>query len=76
VMNAAQSANAGMPVGKRADPNGSGIALGHPVGAFGAINTVKALFELERVAVGYALITMCIGGGQGIAMIIERTKPS
>ena len=51
VMNAAQSANAGMPVGKRADPNGSGIALGHPVGAFEAINTVRALFELERVAV-------------------------
>lgn len=56
----------------KVNPNGSGIALGHPVGATGAIITVKALYELERIGGRYALITMCIGGGQGIAMIIER----
>lgn len=52
--------------------NGSGISLGHPVGATGAILTVKALYELERSGGRYALITMCIGGGQGIALVIER----
>ncbi len=57
----------------KVNPNGSGIALGHPVGATGAILTVKALYELERIDGRYALITMCIGGGQGIALIIERT---
>jgi acetyl-CoA C-acetyltransferase len=56
----------------RTNPNGSGIALGHPVGATGAILTVKAMYELKRIGGRYALITMCIGGGQGIAMIIER----
>lgn len=52
--------------------NGSGISLGHPVGATGAILTTKALYELERSGGRYALITMCIGGGQGIALVIER----
>ena len=52
--------------------NGSGIALGHPIGATGAILTVKAVYELQRTAGRYALITMCIGGGQGIALVIER----
>jgi len=56
----------------RTNPNGSGISLGHPVGATGAILTVKALHELQRVGGRYALVTMCIGGGQGIAAIYER----
>ena len=54
------------------NPNGSGVALGHPVGATGCILTVKAAYELERIGGKYGLITMCIGGGQGIALIIER----
>lgn len=54
------------------NPNGSGIALGHPVGATGAILTVKTIYELQRIGGRYGLITMCIGGGQGIAMIVER----
>ena len=54
------------------NPNGGAIALGHPVGATGAIITVKALYELERIGGKRALITMCIGGGQGIALAIER----
>ena len=54
------------------NPNGGAIALGHPVGATGAIITVKAMYELERTGGKRALITMCIGGGQGIAMAIER----
>ncbi|MEY4653090.1 MAG: hypothetical protein RI884_1671 [Pseudomonadota bacterium] len=57
----------------RVNPNGSGISLGHPVGATGAIITTKALYELQRVGGRYALVTMCIGGGQGIAAIFERT---
>lgn len=56
----------------RVNPNGGAIALGHPVGATGAIITVKALYELERTQGSKALITMCIGGGQGIALAIER----
>jgi acetyl-CoA C-acetyltransferase len=56
----------------RVNPNGGAIALGHPVGATGAIITVKAMFELERTGGKRALITMCIGGGQGIALAIER----
>ena len=56
----------------KVNPNGSGISLGHPVGATGAILTVKALYELERIDGRYGLITMCIGGGLGIAMVIER----
>jgi hypothetical protein len=58
----------------KVNPNGSGISLGHPVGATGAIITVKALYELERINGRYALVTMCIGGGQGIAAIFERLK--
>jgi acetyl-CoA C-acetyltransferase len=56
----------------RTNPNGSGISLGHPVGATGTILTVKALYELARTNGRYALVTMCIGGGQGIAAIYER----
>ena len=57
---------------KKVNPNGGAIALGHPIGATGAILTVKAMYELHRTGGRYALITMCIGGGQGIAAIIER----
>jgi acetyl-CoA C-acetyltransferase len=56
----------------RTNPNGSGISLGHPIGATGCILTVKALYELQRTGSRYALVTMCIGGGQGIAAIFER----
>jgi acetyl-CoA C-acetyltransferase len=56
----------------KVNPNGSGISLGHPIGATGAIITVKALYELQRSGGRYALVTMCIGGGQGIAAIFER----
>ncbi|WP_028029255.1 acetyl-CoA C-acyltransferase family protein [Gemmobacter nectariphilus] len=56
----------------KVNPNGGAIALGHPVGATGAIITIKALHELERTGGKRALITMCIGGGQGIALAIER----
>lgn len=56
----------------RVNPNGGAIALGHPVGATGAILTVKALYELERTGGRNALVTMCIGGGQGIALAIQR----
>ena len=55
------------------NPNGSGISLGHPIGATGAIVTTKAIYELHRTGGRYALVTMCIGGGQGIAAIFERT---
>ncbi len=55
----------------RTNPNGSGISLGHPIGATGCILTVKALYELHRIGARYALVTMCIGGGQGIAAIFE-----
>ena len=58
--------------GARVNPNGGAIALGHPVGATGCIITVKAMYELQRTAGRRALITMCIGGGQGIALAIER----
>lgn len=56
----------------RVNPNGGAIALGHPVGATGAIITLKAIYELERIGGKRALITMCIGGGQGIALAFER----
>ena len=56
----------------KVNPNGSGISLGHPVGATGAIITTKALYELQRIKGRYALVTLCIGGGQGIAAIFER----
>jgi acetyl-CoA C-acetyltransferase len=61
----------GLPA-ERTNPNGSGISLGHPIGATGAILAVKALHELQRMGGRYALTTMCIGGGQGIAAIFER----
>jgi acetyl-CoA C-acetyltransferase len=56
----------------RVNPNGGAIALGHPIGATGCILTIKAMYELQRTGARYALITMCIGGGQGIAAVIER----
>jgi acetyl-CoA C-acetyltransferase len=58
----------------RTNPNGSGISLGHPIGATGTILTVKAMYELQRIGGKYGLITMCIGGGQGIAMVLEDMK--
>jgi acetyl-CoA C-acetyltransferase len=61
----------GFPADK-VNPNGGAVALGHPIGASGAIITIKAMYELARTGGRYALITMCIGGGQGIAVIIER----
>ncbi len=56
----------------KVNPNGSGISLGHPIGATGANLTVKALYELQRTGGRYAVVTMCIGGGQGIAALYER----
>jgi acetyl-CoA C-acetyltransferase len=56
----------------RVNPNGSGISLGHPVGATGVIITTKLLYELQRIKARFGLATMCIGGGQGIAAIFER----
>jgi acetyl-CoA C-acetyltransferase len=56
----------------KVNPNGSGISLGHPVGATGAIIVTKAIHELQRIKGRYALVTLCIGGGQGIAAIFER----
>jgi acetyl-CoA C-acetyltransferase len=56
----------------KVNPNGGAVALGHPIGATGAILTIKALYELARTQKRYALVTMCIGGGQGIAAIFER----
>jgi len=57
---------------KKVNPNGGAVALGHPIGATGAILTVKCLYELQRTGGKYGLVTMCIGGGQGIAAIFER----
>ena len=57
---------------ERVNPNGGAIALGHPIGATGTIIALKALYELERTKGRKALVTMCIGGGQGIALAIER----
>ena len=59
---------------EKVNPNGSGISLGHPVGATGAIISVKALYELERIKGRFAVVTMCIGGGQGIAALFERIE--
>ena len=61
----------GLDPGKT-NPNGGAIALGHPVGCSGAFIATKALYELQRIGGRYALVTMCIGGGQGIAAIFER----
>ncbi len=57
---------------KKVNPNGGAIALGHPIGATGCILTVKAIYELHRTGGRYGLVTMCIGGGQGIAAVFER----
>ncbi len=59
---------------EKVNPNGSGVSLGHPVGATGCILTVKCAYELKRIGGKYGLITMCIGGGQGIALIIENVE--
>jgi acetyl-CoA C-acetyltransferase len=69
----AVASDLGLPA-NRTNPNGSGISLGHPLGATGAIVTVKALHELRRIGGRYALVTMCIGGGQGIAAIFEAVN--
>jgi acetyl-CoA C-acetyltransferase len=57
---------------KKVNPNGGAVALGHPIGATGCILTIKCLYELQRTGGRYGLVTMCIGGGQGIAAVIER----
>jgi acetyl-CoA C-acetyltransferase len=67
----AVSRDLGLPA-DRTNPNGSGIALGHPIGATGCVITVKALHELARIGGRRALVTMCIGGGQGITALFER----
>ncbi len=67
----AVSQELGLPADK-VNPNGGAVALGHPVGATGAILTVKTLYELHRTGGRYGLVTMCIGGGQGIALVVER----
>jgi acetyl-CoA C-acetyltransferase len=65
--------NAGLGLNTdKVNPNGGAIALGHPIGATGAIISIKALYELERIDGKYGLVTMCIGGGQGIALAFER----
>ena len=72
---AAQAAAVAKELGfdpEKVNPNGSGVSLGHPVGATGTILTVKAIYELKRIGGKYGLITMCIGGGQGIALVIEN----
>ncbi|MEZ5697385.1 MAG: acetyl-CoA C-acyltransferase, partial [Sphingomonadaceae bacterium] len=58
----------------KTNPNGSGVSLGHPIGATGTILTIKTLYELKRIGGKYGLITMCIGGGQGIAMVVENVE--
>lgn len=63
----------GLPA-EKVNPNGSGISLGHPIGATGTVISVKALYELERIGGKYAVVTMCIGGGQGIAALFERCE--
>jgi acetyl-CoA C-acetyltransferase len=68
---AACSTALNLPIDKT-NPNGGAIALGHPVGATGAILTIKAMHELERIGGRYGLVSLCIGGGQGIATIFER----
>ena len=59
---------------QKVNPNGSGISLGHPIGATGAVITVKALYELQRIKGRYAVSTLCIGGGQGIAALFKRCE--
>jgi len=67
----AVSGDLGLPA-EKVNPNGGAVALGHPIGASGAIILVKLLYELQRTGGRYGLATMCIGGGQGIAVIVER----
>lgn len=67
----AVSRRLGFPEG-RTNPIGGAVALGHPIGASGAILLVKLIYELARMNGRYGLVTMCIGGGQGIAMVVER----
>ena len=72
---ASQSCAAARELGldpEKTNPNGSGISLGHPVGASGAIITVKLVYELQRIGGRYGLATMCVGGGQGIAIVVEN----
>jgi acetyl-CoA C-acetyltransferase len=57
---------------EKTNPNGGAIALGHPIGCSGAFLATKAVYELQRIGGRYALVTMCIGGGQGIAAVFER----
>ena len=57
---------------EKVNPNGGAVALGHPIGASGAVIAIKAIYELHRIGGRYALVTMCIGGGQGISAIFER----
>lgn len=59
---------------EKVNPNGSGVSLGHPVGATGTILTIKCMYELKRIGGKYGLVTMCIGGGQGIALVIENVS--
>jgi len=72
---AAQAAAVAKSLGfdpEKVNPNGSGVSLGHPVGATGCILTIKCMYELKRIGGKYGLVTMCIGGGQGIALVIEN----
>jgi len=69
----AVSAELGLPADK-VNPNGGAVALGHPIGASGAIILVKLCYELQRTGGRYGLATMCIGGGQGIALIVESLQ--
>lgn len=74
---AAQAAACAKALGFHPDkvnPNGSGVSIGHPVGATGCMLTIKCMYELKRTGGKYGLITMCIGGGQGIAMVIENVE--
>lgn len=59
---------------EKVNPNGSGVSIGHPVGATGTMLTIKCAYELKRIGGRYGLVTMCIGGGQGIALIIENSQ--
>jgi len=59
---------------EKVNPNGSGVSIGHPVGATGTMLTIKCMYELKRIGGRYGLVTMCIGGGQGIAMVIENVE--
>jgi acetyl-CoA C-acetyltransferase len=70
---AACSAALGLDV-EKTNPNGGAIAMGHPIGATGAILAIKAMYELERIDGRYGLVSLCVGGGQGVATIFERVS--